>query len=148
MIGEMVIAQSMVKQDPDLAQHTAPRLSRNLAQLARIAGEVQRTAMAMRMIPIRALFRKMSRLVRDLSRKTGKPIELELSGEETELDRTIVEELADPLMHMIRNAIDHGVESPEQRAAAGKNPVAKITLRAGHQAGHILIQVTDDGRGL
>ncbi|MBZ5600847.1 MAG: chemotaxis protein CheA [Acidobacteriia bacterium] len=148
MVGEMVIAQSLVEHDPDLSLQGKPRLSRNLAQLARITGEVQRTAMAMRMIPIRQLFRKMSRLVRDLSRKTGKQIDLELQGEDTELDRNIVEELADPLMHMVRNAVDHGIETPEERAATGKNPAARLLLKAGHQAGHILLQVTDDGRGL
>ncbi|HTS77502.1 MAG TPA: chemotaxis protein CheA [Bryobacteraceae bacterium] len=148
MVGEMVIAQSLVKHDPDLAGLAKPRLARNLAQLARITGEVQRTAMAMRMVPIRSLFHKMSRLVRDLSRKTGKQVELELIGEETELDRGIVEELADPVMHMVRNSLDHGVETPEERAAAGKNPVARLTLKAGHQAGCVVLHVIDDGRGL
>ena len=148
MVGEMVIAQSLVKHDPDLALTGKPRLSRNLAQLARISGEVQRTAMSMRMIPIRQLFQKMARLVRDLSRKTGKQVELEVSGEETELDRNIVEELADPLMHMVRNAIDHGIEPPPERRRAGKHETARVRLKAGHHAGHIVIQVSDDGRGL
>jgi two-component system chemotaxis sensor kinase CheA len=148
MVGEMVIAQSLVKHDPDLVLAGKPRLARNLGQLARITGDVQRTAMAMRMIPIRQLFQKMSRLVRDLSRKTGKNVELELSGEDTELDRNIVEELADPLMHMVRNAMDHGVEPPEDRIRVGKPPVARILLKAGHQAGYILVEVSDDGRGL
>jgi two-component system, chemotaxis family, sensor kinase CheA len=148
MVGELVIAQSLVKHDPDLALGGKTRLTRNLAQLARITAEVQRTAMSMRMIPIRPLFRKMSRLVRDLCRKTGKQVELELTGEETELDRSIVETLADPLMHMVRNSIDHGVEMPEDRRRAGKEATARVTLRAAHQAGHILLEVTDNGRGL
>src|SRR5579885_697165 len=148
MVGEMVIAQSLVKHDPDLALAGKPRLTRNLAQLSRITAEVQRTAMSMRMIPIRQLFRKMSRLVRDLSRKTGKQVELELFGEETELDRGIVENLADPLMHMVRNSIDHGIETAAERARAGKDATARVTLRAAHQAGFILIEVSDDGRGL
>jgi len=148
MVGEMIIAQSLVMHDPDLALAGQGRLARSLGQLARITGDVQRTAMSMRMIPIRQLFQKMSRLVRDLSRKTGKQVELEMSGEETELDRLIVEELADPLMHMVRNSVDHGVETPEERVQAGKDPVARVALRAGHQAGHILLQVADDGRGL
>jgi len=148
MVGEMVIAQSLVKHDPELALTGKPRLTRKLAQLASITAEVQRTAMAMRMVPIAGLFQKMSRLVRDLSRKTGKQVELELAGEETELDRNIVEELADPLMHMVRNAIDHGVESAKDRVAAGKDATAHVLLKAGHQAGHIVLQVTDDGRGL
>jgi two-component system chemotaxis sensor kinase CheA len=104
--------------------------------------------MSMRMIPVGQLFQKTARLVRDLSRKAGKQVELELTGEETELDRNIVEELADPLMHMVRNSVDHGIESPEERLAAGKPAQARVTLKAGHQAGHIVIQVSDDGRGL
>ncbi|HLH37558.1 MAG TPA: chemotaxis protein CheA [Bryobacteraceae bacterium] len=148
MVGEMVIAQSLVEHDPELGLAGKPRLTRNLAQLARITAEVQRTAMSMRMIPIRQLFRKMSRLVRDLARKTGKQVELELFGEETELDRGIVENLADPLMHMVRNSIDHGIETAAERARAGKDAMARVTLRAAHQAGFILIEVSDDGRGL
>ena len=148
MVGEMVIAQSMVRHDPDLTTGVKPRLTRNLSQLARITDEVQRTAMSMRMIPIGQLFQKTARLVRDLSRKASKQVDLELSGEDTELDRNIVEELADPLMHMVRNAVDHGIETPEDRLKAGKPPNAKVRLKAAHQAGHILIQISDDGRGL
>jgi two-component system chemotaxis sensor kinase CheA len=148
MVGEMIIAQSLVMHDPDLALAGKGRLARSLGQLARITGDVQRTAMSMRMVPVRQLFQKMSRLVRDLSRKTGKQVELEMVGEETELDRLIVEELADPLMHMVRNSVDHGVETPDERARAGKEPVARVVLKAGHQAGYILLQITDDGRGL
>jgi two-component system, chemotaxis family, sensor kinase CheA len=148
MVGEMVIAQSLVRHDPDLATGSKPRLARNLSQLARITDDVQRTAMSMRMIPIGQLFQKTSRLVRDLSRKAAKQVDLELAGEDTELDRNIVEELADPLMHMVRNAVDHGLETPEERTRAGKPATARVTLKAGHQAGHIVIQVSDDGRGL
>jgi two-component system chemotaxis sensor kinase CheA len=148
MVGEMVIAQSLVRHDPDLAGESRPRLVRNLSQLARITDEVQRTAMSMRMVPVGQLFQKMSRLVRDLSRKNGKRADLETSGEETELDRNIVEELADPLMHMVRNSLDHGIEDPGEREASGKRPVARVILRASHQAGHIVIEVGDDGRGL
>jgi len=148
MVGEMVIAQSLVRHDPDLSVSLKPRLARNLSQLARITDEVQRTAMSMRMIPIGQMFQKTARLVRDLSRKAHKQVELELAGEDTELDRNIVEELADPLMHMVRNAIDHGIESPEDRAKAGKPAAAHVTLKAAHQAGSIVIHVSDDGRGL
>jgi two-component system chemotaxis sensor kinase CheA len=148
MAGELVIAQSMVRHDPDLATLKSPRLQRNLAQLARITGELQKTSMSMRLVPIGQLFQRVSRQVRDLARKMGKPADLEIAGEETEIDRTIVEELADPLMHMVRNSLDHGIEDPEGRAAAGKNPVARIGLRACHQAGHIVIEISDDGRGL
>jgi two-component system chemotaxis sensor kinase CheA len=148
MAGELVIAQSMVRHDPDLATLKSPRLQRNLAQLARITAELQKTSMSMRLVPIGQLFQRVARQVRDLSRKMGKPTELEISGEETEIDRTIVEELADPLMHMVRNSLDHGIEGPDGRVAAGKNPMARIGLRACHQAGHIVIEISDDGRGL
>jgi two-component system chemotaxis sensor kinase CheA len=148
MAGELVIAQSMVRHDPDLAVLKSPRLQRNLAQLARITAELQKTSMSMRLVPIGQLFQRVARQVRDLARKMGKPAELDIIGEDTEIDRTIVEELADPLMHMVRNALDHGIEDPEARAAAGKNAVARIGLHACHQAGHIVIEISDDGRGL
>ena len=148
MVGEMVIAQSLVRHDPDLSMGLKPRLARNLSQLARITAEVQRATMSMRMIPIGQLFQRTARLVRDLSRKAGKQVELETSGDDTELDKTIAEELADPLMHMVRNAIDHGIEAPEARAAAGKTPVAHVRLAAYHQGGQIVLEIADDGRGL
>jgi two-component system, chemotaxis family, sensor kinase CheA len=148
MAGELVIAQSMIEHDGLLNAAGNPKLQRNLAQLARITAEVQKTSMAMRMVPVRQLFQKSARMVRDLCRKSGKQVELEASGEDTELDRTIVEDLSDPLMHMIRNAVDHGIETPEQRAAAGKNPTARVCLKAYHQAGFIIVEISDDGRGL
>jgi two-component system chemotaxis sensor kinase CheA len=148
MVGEMVIAQSLVRCDPDLVLENKPRLARSLSHMAHITDEVQRTAMAMRMIPIGPLFQKMARLVRDLSRKFGKNAELITIGEDVQLDRNIVEELADPLMHMVRNAVDHGIDTPAERAAAGKSVSARIELRALHQSGQIVIQISDDGRGL
>jgi two-component system, chemotaxis family, sensor kinase CheA len=148
MAGEMVIAQSMVRHHPELAALHSPAVLRSLAQLARITGDLQKTAMSMRMVPVGGLFQKMSRLVRDLARKTGKQAAMEAIGGETELDRNVVEELADPLMHMVRNAADHGLESPEERRTAGKDPTGRIRLRASHQAGHIVIEISDDGRGL
>jgi len=147
MVGELVIAQSMIQHDPDLAARSQ-KLTRNLAQLTRITGDVQRVAMAMRMHPVSQLFQRMARLVRDLAKNSGKQANLELSGEDTELDRNLVEELADPLMHMIRNAVDHGAEPPEARIAAGKDPTARIDLKAYHQGGFINIEISDDGRGL
>lgn len=148
MAGELVIVQSMVRHHPELAALTNPTALRNLAQLERITGELQKTAMSMRMVPVGGLFQKMSRLVRDLARKTGKQVEMEAFGADTELDRNVVEELADPLMHMIRNAVDHGIEKPEDREAAGKSPTGRVRLSASHQAGHIVIAIADDGRGL
>jgi two-component system, chemotaxis family, sensor kinase CheA len=148
MVGELVIAQSLIQHDPDMAVVHSPRLARNLGQLTRITADVQRVAMAMRMIPVAQLFGRMARLVRDLARKSGKQANLELAGEDTELDRSMVEELADPLMHMIRNAVDHGAEPPEARTACGKSPVARIDLKAYHKGGFINIEISDDGRGL
>ena len=148
MVGEMVIAQSLVRHNETLAAASDSRLLRDLAQLARITGEVQRTAMAMRMVPIGQLFQRTARQVRDLSRKVGKQVELVTRGEDTELDKSIAEQLADPLMHMVRNAIDHGIEAPDVRNEVGKGPQATITLAAYHQAGQIVIEVADDGRGL
>jgi two-component system chemotaxis sensor kinase CheA len=148
MVGEMVIAQSLLHNETALKTAQNPRLQRNLVQLARTTSEVQRTAMSMRMVPIGNLFQRMARLVRDLSRKTGKQVNLETTGEDTELDKTIAEELADPLMHMVRNALDHGIEDSETRRAAGKNATASVFLGAYHQSGYIVVEVGDDGRGL
>ncbi len=148
MVGELVIAQSLITHNPEIGALESGPLQRNLQQLGRITAEVQRVAMNMRMTPVSTLFGRMNRLVRDLARKNGKKVRLELSGEETELDKTIIEHLADPMMHMVRNSLDHGLEGPEERAAAGKSPEGTLTLAASHQAGHILIQIADDGRGL
>ncbi|MCC6362021.1 MAG: chemotaxis protein CheA [Bryobacterales bacterium] len=148
MVGEMVIAQSILRHNQALAAIADPCLHRDFAQLERITSEVQKTAMAMRMVPVGQLFQRTARLIRDLSRKTGKQVELVTRGGDIELDKTIAEELADPLMHMVRNSIDHGVETPGEREAAGKNAKARITLAAYHQAGQIAVEVADDGKGL
>jgi two-component system, chemotaxis family, sensor kinase CheA len=148
MAGELVIAESLVRHDPELGQLKSQVLQRKIAQLNRITAELQKTAMAMRLIPIGPLFRRMARLVRDLSRQFGKRVDMESQGDDIELDRTIVEQLADPLMHMVRNALDHGIETPKEREQAGKAPQARLTLRASHQAGQVVIEVSDDGRGL
>jgi two-component system chemotaxis sensor kinase CheA len=148
MVGEMVIAQSVLANHPHISGSQDARLLGNLSQLARITGEVQRRAMSMRMMPIGPLFQKTARLVRDLSRRAGKQVVLETSGESTELDKTIAEELSDPLLHMVRNALDHGIEIPEDRVPKGKNPVAKLRLTAQHMAGQVVVEIADDGRGL
>jgi two-component system chemotaxis sensor kinase CheA len=148
MVGELVIAQSILAEDPVLVRSRDERLNDRLAQLKRITSELQRNAMAMRMVPIRQTFQKMARLVRDMSRQSDKPISLVLSGEETELDRKVVEHLTDPLMHMIRNGIDHGIELAADRAAAGKPITAELRLSAFHQAGSIVVVIADDGAGL
>ena len=148
MVGELVIVQSIINEDPALQGLLDDRLGRNLAQLRRITSDLQRTAMSMRLVPIRQTFQKMARLVRDLSKKSGKLVDLVLSGEETELDRRVVEDINDPLMHMIRNSVDHGIEAPEVRAASGKRPTGRLSLSAFHQGGHVIIEITDDGGGL
>jgi two-component system chemotaxis sensor kinase CheA len=148
LVGELVIAQSMVVQNTEATTVTDGHLSRSLGQLRGITSDLQRTAMSLRMVPIRSTFQKMARLVRDLALQQGKDIQLVLQGEDTELDRTLVEELGDPLIHMIRNSADHGIEPAEERLAKGKPAAGTITLRAFHQGGFIVIQIEDDGRGL
>jgi len=148
LVGELVIAQSMVVQNPDVQGITSLQLSRSLRQLSRVTSELQRNAMSMRMVPIRGLFQKMSRLVRDLGVLQGKQVQLVLEGEETELDRNIVEKMSDPLIHMIRNAVDHGLEHAADRVASGKPTTGTIRLSAAHQRGGIVIRIQDDGRGL
>ena len=148
LVGELVIAQSMVTQNSDLQAVASEQLARSLGQLRGISTELQRTALSLRMVPVRGTFQKMARLVRDLSGQVGKEIRLVLEGEETEVDRTLVEELGDPLVHMIRNAADHGIESPTDRVAAGKDSSGTITLRAFHKGGMVFIEISDNGRGL
>jgi two-component system chemotaxis sensor kinase CheA len=148
MAGEMIIAESLVRHDPELSGVRSPRLQRNMQQLTRITAELQKTAMAMRLVPIGPLFKRQERLVRDLSRQFNKPVVFETQGDDIEFDRTIVEELADPLMHMVRNSLDHGIEKTEDRISAGKSPTARVLLKAQHQAGLVVIEIADDGRGL
>ena len=148
LVGEMVIAQSLVAQDPALTGVQSQILVRNLAQLGRITKDLQRVAMSLRMVPVRGMFQKMNRLVRDVALKAGKQVELVTEGEETELDRTIIEVIGDPLVHMIRNAVDHGIEKPEARVAAGKAPGGRVLLRAFHEGGAIVIEIEDNGAGL
>ena len=148
LVGELVIAQSMVVQNPDVQMINSLQLVRCLRQLSRITTELQRNAMSLRMVPIRAMFNKMNRLVRDLAAQQRKQVQLVLEGEETELDRNIVEKLSDPLVHMIRNAVDHGLEHPADRVAQGKPELGTIRLTAAHQRGGIVIRIQDDGKGL
>ncbi len=148
LVGELVIAESLVFQNPLIQAINDQKLFKDFSQMHRITSELQKTAMSMRMVPIRQTFQKMVRLVRDLAQKSGKGVNLVMSGEETEIDRHMVDEIYDPLVHMIRNSADHGLEPPDERTAAGKDPKGTITLRAYHQGGHLLIEIRDDGRGL
>jgi len=148
LVGEIVIAQSLIMQDEELGRLRSDHARRNLARLGHITNELQRIAMSLRMVLIRPTFQKMVRLVRDTAVKWNKQVVLKMSGEDTELDRTIVDSISDPLAQLLRNAVEHGIESPEQRRAAGKPPQGTIHLSAMHQGGRILIQVCDDGAGL
>ena len=148
MTGELAIAQLMIAEEVKQSVQTDSALFRKVAQQNKIVRELQELSMSMRMVPIQGAFQKMSRLVRDLSKKAGKNIRLITSGEETELDRNIVEKITDPLVHMMRNSVDHGIETPEERKAKGKPPQGTVRLSASHQAGSILIEIEDDGRGL
>ena len=148
LVGELVIAKSMVVEHPVVAGQQSEELSRELRQLSRIAADLQRNAMSLRMVPIRTTFQKMNRLVRDLANSQNKQITLITKGEDTELDRNIVEALAEPMIHMLRNSIDHGIEQPAEREGMGKSAEGKIEIEACHQAGGILIRIEDDGRGI
>ncbi len=148
MAGELVIAQLMVAEETGTKLASQHELNRKVAHQGKIIRELQELSMSMRMVPIAGVFQKMARLVRDLSHKAGKKINFVTAGEETELDRSIVDKIADPLVHMVRNSVDHGVESPPERAKTGKDKTGRIELRAFHQAGNIVIQIKDDGKGL
>jgi two-component system chemotaxis sensor kinase CheA len=148
MIGELLIVESMVVGAPEIAALPSSRVHNYLGQLSKISRDLQGVAMRMRMIPVRGVFHRMARLTRDLARKTGKSVELVQTGEATEMDRSMVERIEDPLVHMIRNAIDHAIEPADERAAQGKPDKAVIRLSAQHEAGSITIELSDDGRGL
>ncbi len=147
-VGELVIAQAMVSQDLGIAAAGNQRLARNLSHLGKITRGLQELSMSMRMVPIAGVFQKMARLARDVGRKAGKEVDFVQIGGETELDRNVVEAISDPLVHMVRNAIDHGLENPEDRVKVGKPREGKLILKACHQAGNVVIEITDDGRGL
>ncbi len=150
MIGELVISEAVVLQNPDLRVPglDLSNFQKAAGQLSKITTELQDVIMSMRMMPLTNTFQKMNRIVFDVSRKLGKDIELEVVGENTEVDKNIIEHISDPLMHLIRNSVDHGIEDKEARIAAGKNPRGKITLEAKNEGGKVYIIVKDDGKGL
>jgi two-component system chemotaxis sensor kinase CheA len=148
MIGELIIVEAMVVHAPELQRVASLGLRNYLNQLTKISRDLQNVAMRMRMVPVRAVFQKMARMVRDLSRKTGKDVVLELSGEDTEMDRSMVERIEDPLVHLIRNAMDHGVETVEERQKSGKPARSTLRHSAYHEGGSIIVELADDGRGL
>ena len=149
LVGELVITQAMLAQTAAAGDvKLQERMSFSLAQLDRNTRDLQEAAMAIRMMPISAVFNRFPRVVRDLAARLGKQVELKLVGEGTELDKGLIEKITDPLTHLVRNSLDHGLELPAERIAAGKPTTGTITLKASHQGGNIVIEVGDDGRGL
>ncbi|MEW6563001.1 MAG: chemotaxis protein CheW [Pseudomonadota bacterium] len=149
LVGELVITQAMLTQSATQVDHALyEKLLAGLNQLERNTRDLQESVMSIRMLPISFVFSRFPRVVRDLASKLGKQVDLRLLGETTEVDKGLVEKLADPLTHLVRNSLDHGIESPEKRMAAGKSAKGTITLNAYHQGGNIVIEVLDDGGGL
>lgn len=148
MVGELVITQSMIRQNSIIQSNGDRKLIKDIAQLSGITSELQKTSTSLRMVPIKQTFQRMSRLVRDLSKDAGKLIGVTVEGEDTEIDRNMVDEIYNPLVHMIRNAVDHGIGSPEERKKSGKPEKGTIRLRAYHKGGNIVIEISDDGAGL
>jgi two-component system chemotaxis sensor kinase CheA len=149
LVGELVITQAMIKQRADgLDPVVYEQLLAGIAQLERNSRDLQEAVMSVRMLPVDFAFSRFPRMVRDLATRLGKKVRLKTVGEQTELDKGVIEKMVDPLVHLIRNSIDHGLEPPEERRAAGKDETGTIALSAMHQGGHIVIEVSDDGRGL
>ena len=149
LVGELVITQSMLdtfREDFDASR--LEMLQQGLAQLARHTRTLQESVMGIRMLPIASVFNRFPRMVRDLGQKLGKQVRLDLVGEQTELDKTVLEKIGDPLVHLVRNAIDHGLETPDRRRAAGKGDIGTLRLEASHRNGSIVVEISDDGAGL
>jgi two-component system chemotaxis sensor kinase CheA len=148
LIGELVIAENMLINNPDLEGLELENFNRASQQMNKLVNELQEMATAIRLIPVAGVFSRMNRLVHDLSRKSNKKVDLIMSGESTEVDKSVIENVIDPLTHLIRNAVDHGLESPKERIAAGKPETGVIYLHARHEEGDVIITIKDDGYGL
>ncbi len=148
MVGELVIAHSMVSQDNVVVQASNHELLKKVNQTNKIVRGLQDLCMSMRMVPLKSTFQKMARLVRDVAKKVGKNVQFITEGEDTEIDRNLVDIINDPLVHMVRNAVDHGIEPPEIRKQKGKPIIGTVKLSACHSAGSVVVQITDDGKGL
>jgi len=154
LVGELIIGKSMLHQAvmefgrrfPKDPLHT--RFSDAMSHQAQMLNSLQRSVMKIRMVPVEQLFRRLPRIIRDTAKRCGKEVEMRVSGQETDLDKSILDALAEPLTHLVRNAVDHGIELPQEREAAGKTPRGTIQLDAYHQANHVVIEVTDDGAGI
>lgn len=147
-VGELVIAEAMVVNNPLVRQIEDETLERAIHQLRRISADLQDIAMSVRMVPLAATFSKMNRVTHDVAHKSGKLVHLQLAGEETEVDKSVIELIGDPLVHLVRNAVDHGLETPAQRRAAGKPETGRVLIQARHEGGEVWISITDDGRGI
>ncbi len=148
MVGELVIAQTMIAGDDTLDSGTQHELLRKVTHAGKIVRELQDLSMSMRMVPLRPTFQKLARVVRDTATKAGKTVQFITEGDEVEIDRTMVDRLGDPLVHMVRNAVDHGVEPPHERTTNGKPGLGVVRLRAYHASGNVVVELVDDGRGL
>ncbi|MHB8064239.1 MAG: ATP-binding protein, partial [Ruminiclostridium sp.] len=148
LVGELVISEAMVTQNPDLEGLQLENFKKSAIHLKKITGELQDIVMSMRMVSLSNTFQKMNRIIRDMCKKLNKEVELEIIGEETEVDKNIIEHISDPLMHLIRNSLDHGIEAVDERLLKKKNEVGKITLEAKNSGGDVWIIVKDDGKGL
>ena len=148
LMGEIVTTESMVTKNPEVANQHIDSFERSSQELRKLINELQDIVMSIRMLPVSNSFQKMHRIVRDVSKKVGKEVELVLIGEETEVDKNIIDTLSDPLMHLIRNSVDHGIETPDERSSAGKATTGRLTLEARNAGGDVVIIVSDDGQGL
>ncbi len=148
LMGELVIAKPMVVANPEIVGLEVADFQKSAAHLSKIVAEMQELVMSMRLVPLSATFHRMHRIVRDMSNALNKDVRLTLIGEDTSVDKNVIEHIADPLIHLVRNSIDHGIETNEDRAKAGKSPTASVTLEAQNAGGNVLISIRDDGRGL
>lgn len=146
VVGELVIIQTVLNQHREEIQ--SPLMLKSLSQLSKLSKEIQNISMSLRMIPLKQTFQKMQRIVRDTSKALNKKVHLELIGDETEIDKTVLEHLSDPLVHIVRNAVDHGLEATEGRLAAGKSEEGRVTLKAYHEGNNLVIEIKDDGKGI
>lgn len=148
IVGELVIAQSMIAGDETIDHSTQYELQRKVTHAGKIVRELQDLSMSMRMVPLKPAFQKLARVVRDTAAKAGKAVQFVTEGDDVEIDRNMVDRLGDPLVHMVRNAVDHGVERPDERQKNGKAPVGVVRLNAFHSSGNVVVELIDDGRGL
>src|SRR5690606_13602433 len=148
LVGELVIYRVRLLEVTQEARRENGTLAEAVEHIDRITDNLQHAIMSLRMVPVSQVFNRFPRVVRDIARQMGKQVDFITQGEETELDRSIVHQLGDPLVHLVRNAVDHGLESPEERVALGKPPAGRLVLSARHEGNHVVIEVTDDGRGI